>query len=138
MIADYNTMPQMFWYCNHQYFDRKLSSPKYGIIHSFRTLGLFEFNKKKGKADKNKKILISDYYDLDEESFRNIMVHEMIHYYLLMNGTKDKKDHGDDFKAMAQELNQKYGLNITITFDTTNIPNSPHAPKRTWWRCFHL
>jgi len=40
-----------------------------------------------------------------------------------------------DFMAMAQELNQKYGLNITTTFDASNTPNSPHAPKRTWWRC---
>ena len=40
-----------------------------------------------------------------------------------------------DFMAMAQELSQKYGLNITTTFDASNIPNTPNAPKRTWWRC---
>ena len=138
MIADFNTMPRMFWYCNRQYFDHKLRTPKFGLIHSFRILARFEYNRKKGKADKNKRFLFSDYFDFDEETFRNIMVHEMIHYYLFLYGTNDKCDHGADFKAMAQELNQKYGLNITTTLNASNIPNSPNAPKRSWWRCFHL
>ena len=105
------------------------------FLHSFRILARFEYDRRKGKSDKRKRILFSDYFDFDEENFKNIMVHEMIHYYLLMNGTNDKCDHGADFMAMAQELNQKYGLNITTTFDASNIPNTPHAPKRTWWRC---
>jgi predicted SprT family Zn-dependent metalloprotease len=70
-----------------------------------------------GKVDKRKRLLFSDYFDFDEETFRNIMVHEMIHYYLLLYGTNDKCDHGADFKTMAQEMNQKYGLNITTSFE---------------------
>ena len=41
-------------------------------------------------------------------------------------------------KEACKQFNEKYGLNIPITYDITNIPNSPHAPKRTWWRCFHF
>lgn len=128
----------MFWECNRKYFDHRLPTPKYGLLHSFRILARFEYDRRKGKADKRKRLLFSDYFDFDEETFRNIMVHEMIHYYLLLYGTNDKCDHGADFKAMVQEMNQKFGLNITTTFDASGIPNSPNAPKRTWWRCFHL
>ena len=139
MIADYNTMPRMFWFCNSQYFDHKLPNPKYGILHTFKQLGRFQYlNGWKGKPNKHMTILMSDYYDFDEETFRSVMVHEMIHYCLLLNGTDTKVCHGEAFKAKAQEFNEKYGLNIPITYDITNIPNSPHAPKRTWWRCFHF
>ena len=64
-------------------------------------------------------ILMSDCFDFDEETFRNIMVHEMIHYYLCLNNPNDcslfsrflrflgikNSDHGPEFMAMAQKLN---------------------------------
>lgn len=138
MIADLNTMPHMFWRCNREFFDHKLPTPKWGIMHTYRNLGRFEYlRNEKGKKRRHIKILMSDYFDFDEETFMNIMVHEMIHYYLLLFGTNDKCDLGTDFKAMAKEMNQKYGLNITTTFDASSIPSSPIAPKRTWWRCFN-
>lgn len=147
MIADYNTMPRMFWYCNRQYFDNKLRTPKFGIMHTYRNLGRFEFNwGEKNKPVKKRRmvILMSDYFDFDEETFRNIMVHEMIHYYLCINTPKDcsvlshflrffgfkNSDHGPEFMAMAQKFNEQYGLNITVTYDASSIPLAPNAPKQ--------
>ena len=66
-------------------------------------------------------ILMSDFFDFDEETLRNIMVHEMIHYYLYLNNPRDCsvfrrflrffsfKDycHGPEFMAMAQKLNEQ-------------------------------
>ena len=43
MIADYNTMPRMFWECNRLYFDHQLRTPKFGLMHSYRTLGKFAY-----------------------------------------------------------------------------------------------
>ena len=147
MIADLNTMPRMFWYCNEHYFNHELPNPKYGVLHSYSTLGRFSYN----LGDKNKPvkkcyraIFMSDYFDFDEETFRNIMVHEMIHYYLFLKGFSDFslirhlflrfftfKDyhHGPEFMAMAQKFNEQYGLNIAKTCDASAIPLSPNAPK---------
>ena len=139
MIADYNTMPQMFWECNRLYFENQLRTPEFGLMHSCRTLGKFAFQwgeKSKPVKKRNMVILMSDYFDLDEASFRNIMVHEMIHYYLYLNDIKDgsafihflqffgfkKSYHGPEFMAMAQKLNEQYGLNVTITFDASTTP----------------
>ena len=88
-------------------------------------------------------ILMSDYFDFDEETFRNIMVHEMIHYYLYLNNPRDcsvfrrflrflgfkSSDHGPEFMAMAQKLNEQYRLNITKTYDALSVPLSPNARK---------
>ena len=148
MIADYNTMPHMFWECNRLYFSHQLRTPKFGLMHSYRKLGKFAY--RWGERDKPVKkrymaILMSDYFDFDEETFRNIMVHEMIHYYLYLNSASDysafsrflrffgfrNSDHGPEFMAIAESLNQKYGLNISITYDASNIPSAPNAPKHT-------
>ena len=147
MVADLNNMPDMFWECNRLYFDHRLRTPKFGLMHTYRNLGRFEYRwgeKKKPVKKRYMAILMSDYFDFDEETFRNIMVHEMIHYHLLFNGTDDcstfgfllrffgfrGSDHGPEFMAMAESLNQKYGLNITKTYDASNIPSAPNAPKR--------
>ena len=145
MIADYNTMPQMFWECNRLYFDHQLQTPKFGLMHTYRNLGKFEYRwgeKKKTVKKRYMAILMSDYFDFDEETFRNIMVHEMIHYYLYLNdpcecsafsrflrlfGFKSSA-HGPEFMAMAQRLNEQYGLNITKTYDASSIPLAPNAP----------
>ena len=139
MVADYNTIPRIYSYCKKQYFDNKLLTPQFGVIHTFRILARFEFHRgNKGASPKHPTILVSDYFDLDEPTFINIMVHEMIHYYLMVNGIDVKCTHGKAFMAMAKEMNEKYGLNVTKTMDASQIPNSPSAPKRTWWRQFHL
>lgn len=130
------------------YFNHQLQTPKFGLIHTYRNLGKFEYRwgeKKKPVKKRHMMILMSDYFDFDEDTFRNIMVHEMIHYYLYLNSTSDcstfsrflrvlgfkNSDHGPEFMPMAESLNQKYGLNITISYDASNIPSAPNAPKRT-------
>lgn len=139
-------MPHMFWECNRLYFDHQLRTPKFGLMHSYRNLGRFEYRlgeKKKPVKKRHMLILMSDYFDFDEETFRNIMVHEMIHYYLYLNNPSDcsrfsrflrffgfkNSDHGPEFMAMAELLNQKYGLNIMKTYDVSNIPSAPNALK---------
>lgn len=136
-------MPHMFWECNRLYFGHQLRKPQFGLMHTFRYLGKFEYRwgeKKKPVKKRYMAILMSDFFDFDEETFRNIMVHEMIHYYLYLNGTSDcsvfsrflrfvgfkNSDHGPEFMAMAQKLNEQYGLNITKTCDASSIPLAPH------------
>ena len=137
MIADYNTMPRIFWECNRLYFDQSLPTPRFGMMKKLNTLARFEYqNNKKGKAPiKRQIILFSEYYDFDEETFKNLMVHEMIHYYLAWNGVKTELDHGKEFMAIANELNEKYGLNVTKTLDASSFTRTEQAPKaKSFWQ----
>ena len=137
MIADYNTMPRIFWECNRLYFDQSLPTPRFGMMKKLNTLARFEYqNNKKGKAPiKRQIILFSEYYDFDEETFKNLMVHEMIHYYLTWNGVKTELDHGKEFMAIANELNEKYGLNVTKTLDASSFTRTEQAPKaKSFWQ----
>lgn len=133
MIANWNTMPQMFNECNKKYFNGSLPSPKYGLMNKLNVLARFEYNKnKKGKNPiKWQEIKFSDCYDFPENSFRDLMVHELIHYYIAWNGIKDNKEHGKEFMRIANELNTKYNLNVTQKVDASSFPRTEKAPKYT-------
>lgn len=132
MVADFNTMSRMFSECNKKYFDRKLPTPEFGLINKINIIARFEYRKNKGKNKikkplEYKKIFFSDCYDFDEKDFIEIMVHEMIHYYLAWNNIKDRDSHGKKFMEIASELNKKYNLNITKTKDASSFKKTENA-----------
>ena len=130
MIADYNTMPRIFRDCNIKYFNHELPMPKFGLMNKTSILARFEYFKpNKGEKLKIKKILFSDCYDFDEDVFINLMVHEMIHYYLALNGFKNPTKHGEEFMNIAKSINEKYGLNITKKVDASSFKKTENAPK---------
>ena len=133
MIANWTTMSQMFRECNKKYFNGSLPSPKYGLMNKLNILARFEYNKNKNgkKPIKWQEIKFSDCYDFPEDSFRDLMVHELIHYYIAWNGIKDNKEHGKEFMRIANELNTKYNLNVTKKVDASSFPRTEKAPKYT-------
>ena len=129
MIADYNTLPRMFSECNKKYFNATLPRPKFSLMSKWKIVARFEYNKDKKCRHpiKWQELKFSDRYDLPEDVFRDIMVHELIHYYIAWNGIKDNGDHGREFMRIANEINEKYGLNITKTMDVSAFKTiSPH------------
>ena len=84
--------------------------------------GYFIFDPVKKGRIKHKKIYMTDYFDFTEEMYRNVLVHEMIHYYIAYNKIEDNEDHGVEFMKLAESLNRKYGLSITkkISSSSTN------------------
>ena len=55
--------------------------------------------------------------DLPEEEYMDTLIHEMIHYYILSNGLVDDSPHGKLFKAKMDDINNMYGIRVTIAFD---------------------
>ena len=125
MIADYNTMLRMFRECNKMYFNKSLPTPKFVLMNKPNTLARFEFNRnKKGKHSiKWQKIIFSDCYDFPEDVFRNLMVHELLHYFIAWNGIRDKKDHRKEFMKIDNELNE------TVKYDSTSFPRTEKASQ---------
>jgi predicted SprT family Zn-dependent metalloprotease len=78
-------------------------------------------------------IFITDYYDFTEKQFMDIMVHEMIHYYLAYIGEDMKCKHGKKFKKIAEKLNQTYNLNIVIDVDLSQYKRRAGTPSLSYW-----
>lgn len=135
MVADSQNMPDVFHRCNMDYFEGKLIFPRFRILHSFRTCGCFEYTKG-GWLDKtinDPVIRITDYYDFTPEQFVDIMVHEMIHYYLAWYGIDRRCSHGKAFCKMASELNLNYRLNITSTTDVSKFKRREGTSNLWYW-----
>lgn len=135
MVANLVNMAEAFDRYNKTYFEGKLPIPMFNLLHSFRTCGYFQYTKG-GWFDKtlyDPTISITDYYDFTEKQFKDIMCHEMIHYYLAYFGIDRRCRHGKKFKEMAERLNKTYGLHITKILDITQYKRRKGTPVLSYW-----
>lgn len=115
MVANHDNMLDTFNLCNMEYFGGELMFPEFELLHSKNTCGYFKYTKG-GWFDHtlyDPIIMMTDYYDFTDSQYRDIMCHEMIHYYLAYTGVDRNCHHGKEFKKMADQLNLNYGLHIT-------------------------
>jgi predicted SprT family Zn-dependent metalloprotease len=117
----------LFRQFNKDYFGNILPMPYIKIRHSVNTLGYFSYmqNEMSGTTET---LEISDFYEYTSNQLRDIVVHEMIHYYLYYIGEDVRLKHGKSFMRMARQLNQSYGLHVTPTIDLTRMKPRPDAP----------
>lgn len=132
MIANQETMVDTFWDCNEKYFDNSLPTPWFETVNSISVIGKFEYHKNKRNSKKpirDQVIKMSDCFDYPEKDFIETMVHEMIHYYIAWNRIKVLRSHGRVFMRMANEMKEKYGLNVTKKIDASSLKLTENAPK---------
>ena len=77
----------------------------------------------------NFKLRISTRFDLSEAELEDTIIHEMIHYYMRLNGIKDTSAHGKVFRQMMADINSKYGRHIRISL-RLKASGSPETPAR--------
>ena len=127
MKADVNTLTHLFWDYNKKYFGNVLPTPYIELFDMPGKIARFEYHKNGNKAKKpirDQIIYFSKTYEFNENTMRDVMVHEMIHYYIAWNRIKDNGSHGRKFWRMAMDFNEKYGLNIQILLGTP-LPDKP-------------
>lgn len=136
MVANIQNIQLAFNKCNEKYFEGKLPIPMFDLLHSFRTCGYCQCDYEQGWFSRtlyNFRISMTDYYDFTPKQFEDILVHEIIHYYLAYFGIDKSCSHGREFKKMAKRLNQAYGLNITKTLDMSQYKRRESTPTISYW-----
>ena len=136
MVANLVNLAENFNKCNYVYFEEKLPVPQFGLLHSFRTCGYFHCDYEQEWFSKrlyNFCISMTDYYDFTPKQFEDILVHEMIHYYLAYFGIDKRCKHGRKFKEMAERLNRTYGLNVTKTLDISQYKRRRGTSALSYW-----
>jgi hypothetical protein len=136
MVVNVEKLEYYFNLYNIAYFDSELPIPKFDVLHSYRTCGYFNCSYNQGWFNRELydfKISITDYYDFTEKQFTDIMVHEMIHYYLAYFGIDKQGRHGKKFKEMARRLNRTYGLHITPYLDLSKYKRRKGTPRLSYW-----
>ena len=111
IIDNFNLMAYFTKY-NNEFFGGILPYPEFKIRKSYFTLGYFSCNYDDDYTMYNCVLEISNRYDYTEEQLRDIIVHEMIHYYLVFVGKDMRCNHGKEFKKMSKDFNSKYSMLI--------------------------
>lgn len=135
MVVNVDDVAYYFEMCNDAYFENNLPVPDFDVLHSYKYCAYFSCDKKWlwSKTIYNPIIYFSDYYQFSEKQVINLMVHEMIHYYLAINGIDTRGTHGKDFMKMARKLNKKFGLHITEFIDISKLRRNDDAPLLGYW-----
>ena len=108
---------EVFDECNRLYFDNQLKNCKFSVLRNSpntRSLGRCNTIKKNGKI--LGRIWIAKNVFWTEETFKETVIHEMIHLYneQIEDSSPAFLWHTWHFRRKLKELNKKYGLNIRI------------------------
>ena len=57
---------------------------------------------------------ISSLFDLPGREWEDVVLHEMIHYYIALRGIRDSSAHGPEFRRMMERINSGYGRSVTV------------------------
>ena len=117
---------------NKDYFGGRLTPPKFSVNNARTRLGSMAFKWKRSFLKRESYdyiIRLSNYYDIPEVEFQNVLLHEMIHYYIAVNRFKDDSVHGTMFRSIAQRIN-KQGWNIVVRTDTRKWPVAERNRKK--------
>lgn len=123
MIPSLQFLRERFDYFNSLCFGGHLAVPPLGLNTRRAALGITRY-RTRTLSDGTREhidiaIELSTRHDLSAEEWDDVVVHEMIHYYILSSGIADTGKHGRVFRAKMAELNEAHGLHITVKHDPT-------------------
>lgn len=125
------TLTRLFQSCNIEFFDGKLDCVTVswsGRLTS--SAGIFHGKRSTGEAYIN-----LSYKILSRQPSLHLietLLHEMIHAFLFITGTRDRNSHGPNFRRKMKQINQQTGFNVTVTHSYHDAVN---ALQIYVWRC---
>lgn len=137
MKANIKFVTEKFNVFNRQIFANELPMLPIRIGHARTSLGGLACNKKTNLFGKtqyyNFRMIISDSIDLPQEELEDIIIHEMIHYFIAYKQIQDTSAHGKLFMKMMNDINKRFGRHISVSrrqtaseLDTTyTLPPKP-------------
>lgn len=61
-------------------------------------------------------------FNLPTNVWEDVVIHELIHYFIAYKGLRDTSAHGKLFRKMMTEINAKYHRNVTISHKRSSLP----------------
>ena len=118
MIPDLSFLQQSYDRFNALCFEGTLPPVPFRLVSARTFLGKVAYKMKRGIFSKAKYtdfcIRISTSFDLPEAEWEDVIIHEMIHCHILVNGIRDTSAHGQVFREMMDKINSDYGRHITV------------------------
>lgn len=115
---------EQFNHYNALIFEGKLPPVRIVMSRGQRYLGKLEYrtvNAMFGMVRKHDSFLmrISCAKEMTQDEWDDVIIHEMIHYYIAFFNIKDRSAHGPVFRSMMQDINTRFGRHIVISHKLT-------------------
>lgn len=127
---------------NTQMFDSKLPMPPIQLSKARTYVAQCAAKKRRtlfhGTRLFDFRLKFSTLFDLPETEWEDTIIHEMIHYYIGINQLHDNAPHGNIFRQMMQDINQRYGRHLTISHKTTPEQKEQLYDNKKRWHVIAL
>lgn len=120
MKANLEFLKDRFHRYNHEIFSGKLPEPIFHVTAAGSFVGQYKV-KRVGRhsLSEERHLTLSDRYDLPETQLEDIVIHEMIHYYIHHSKLRDTSSHGQIFRKMMHDINMRFRRHITVSHRCT-------------------
>ena len=127
---------------NQQMFDGELPQIPIVLSDAKTFLGACTYKKKRNRSGKvinyDFKLRMNTRIDLPEEVIDDTVIHEMIHYYIAYHQWKDTSAHGELFLKTMNDINRKFGRNITVSHKGTKAQTEQAIDTKQRWHVVAL
>ncbi len=134
MIATVPFIQKKFEEFNQLIFASELPKLPIELSDAKTFLGKCVFKHRQGKNGKTEcydfKLKINTRLDLPEVEIEDVIIHEMIHYYIGYNQLEDATAHGPRFLQMMNEINSKHGRHISVSHKSTKEQKEALVDKK--------
>lgn len=116
---------------NARYFGGALPVPSLSVGMSRTRLGSMSWKRTRRmfRTNTDYAIRLSNYYDMDETSFKSVLLHEMIHLFIVSKGLKDTSPHGVIFRRYMDRINAD-GWCITVSARMDGTAGNVSKPRK--------
>lgn len=102
---------------NDRFYGSELPVPRLETGNSRTALGTMRCRRRRVSLLKWQvvyTIRVSNYYERSYDDFRNVLLHEMIHYYIAVKKLKDTSPHGRIFRQLMEKVNAA-GWHVSVS-----------------------
>ena len=117
------TLPYLyerFEHFNRLCFDGLLPIPKLKLTNAQSYMGQLRYKRRRRPDGFYEKydftINISTRFELPEADLEDIIIHELIHYYIDLHTLQDTSTHGQFFRRIMNDINHQHQRHITVSY----------------------
>lgn len=116
MKADLLLISNIFVKYNNIIFKGELPLPRFALSKAKTFVGRMSWKRNPFTRKYDYTLRVNSVIDFTENQIRDIVVHEMIHYFISYKKYEDTSAHGKVFKTMVEQINKEFGLNVQTSF----------------------
>lgn len=122
---------------NKQAFAGRLPMPPVKLFDASKLLGQCHFRERTLPDGTRQRydfsLRFNTRMDISQEVLDDVILHEMIHYFIGLHNLPDPTAHGPIFKSLMKTMNEAYGRNMSISTRLSPQESQQLVSKRRSW-----